>query len=227
MVAAEESMGTFVPRFAPAVVPLVGEESGDAALILAAQDGSLEAFNRLVRRHERAVYNVALRLVGASMAAEEVTQDTFMRAYGALARFRGGDFRPWLMRIATNRAYDELRRRKRAPSSFEELTYEPEVEWSTLTGVEEPDARMERLELARTLADALAQLPNDQRVAVVLSDVQGYDYWEIAAITGVPYGTVKSRLSRARGRLRALLGERLPMPITAANRANPTSVRTG
>ncbi len=57
----------------------------------------------------------------------------------------------------------------------------------------------------------------------MLSDVQGYDYWEIAAITGVPYGTVKSRLSRARGRLRALLGERLPMPITAANRANPTS----
>ncbi|MFN8539446.1 MAG: sigma factor [Thermomicrobiales bacterium] len=63
-------------------------------LILAAQRGSLEAFNRLVRRHERAVYNVALRLVGTAMAAEEVTQDTFMRAYGALERFRGGDSAP-------------------------------------------------------------------------------------------------------------------------------------
>jgi len=220
-------MGIFVPRFVPDAAPLAGDEGGDAALILAAQDGSLEAFNRLVRRHERAVYNVALRLVGAGMAAEEVTQDTFMRAYGALARFRGGDFRPWLMRIATNRAYDELRRRKRVPGSFEELTYEPEVEWSTLTGVEDPDIRMERLELARTLADALAQLPHAQRLAVVLSDVQGYDYWEIAAITGVPYGTVKSRLSRARGRLRALLGERPPRLLAAASRGRQAPAQTG
>ena len=220
-------MGIFVPRFVPDAATLAGDEGGDAALILAAQDGSLDAFNRLVRRHERAVYNVALRLVGAGMAAEEVTQDTFMRAYGALARFRGGDFRPWLMRIATNRAYDELRRRKRAPGSFEELTYEPEVEWSTLTGVEDPDIRMERLELARTLADALAQLPHAQRLAVVLSDVQGYDYWEIAAITGVPYGTVKSRLSRARGRLRALLGERPPQLLAAASRGRQAPAQTG
>lgn len=205
MVAAEGRMRAFATRSQATPPPPLADEGNDAALIAAAQGGSLEAFNRLVRRHERAVYNVALRLVGATMAAEEVTQDTFMRAYGALERFRGGDFRPWLLRIATNRAYDELRRRKRAPGSFEELTYEPEVEWSTLTGVEEPDARAERLELGRTLRAALAQLPTDQRVAVVLSDVQGYDYWEIAAITGVPYGTVKSRLSRARGRLRTIL----------------------
>ncbi len=206
--AAEVTMAMLAPRSEPAT-ELVGETCADEALILEAQGGSLEAFNRLVRRHERAVYNVALRLVGTAMAAEEVTQDTFMRAYGALERFRGGDFRPWLLRIATNRAYDELRRRKRAPGSFEELTYEPEVEWSTLTSVEEPDARAERLELARVLEAALAQLPTDQRVAVVLSDVQGYDYVEIAAITGVPYGTVKSRLSRARSRLRSLLAGRL------------------
>ena len=208
MVAAEVTMAMLAPRSEP-VSAVVSEVGGDEALILEAQAGSLEAFNRLVRRHERAVYNVALRLVGTVMAAEEVTQDTFMRAYGALERFRGGDFRPWLLRIATNRAYDELRRRKRAPGSFEELTYEPEVEWSTLTSVEEPDARAERLELARVLEEALAQLPTDQRVAVVLSDVQGYDYVEIAAITGVPYGTVKSRLSRARSKLRTLLTGRL------------------
>jgi RNA polymerase sigma-70 factor (ECF subfamily) len=209
MVAAEVTMAMLAPRSDPPPTLAVIDAGGDEVLILEAQSGSLDAFNRLVRRHERAVYNVALRLVGTTMAAEEVTQDTFMRAYGALERFRGGDFRPWLLRIATNRAYDELRRRKRAPGSFEELTYEPEVEWSTLTGVEDPDTRAERLELARVLEAALAQLPNDQRVAVVLSDVQGYDYVEIAAITGVPYGTVKSRLSRARSRLRTLLSGRL------------------
>jgi RNA polymerase sigma-70 factor, ECF subfamily len=209
MVAAEVTMAMLAPRSDAPIAPALTDAGADEGLILEAQRGSLDAFNRLVRRHERAVYNVALRLVGSAMAAEEVTQDTFMRAYGALERFRGGDFRPWLLRIATNRAYDELRRRKRAPGSFEELTYEPEVEWSTLTSVEEPDARAERLELAQVLEAALAQLPNDQRVAVVLSDVQGYDYVEIAAITGVPYGTVKSRLSRARSRLRLLLAGRL------------------
>ena len=214
--AAEVTMAMLAPRSEPATVA-VSVTGADEALIMEAQGGSLDAFNRLVRRHERAVYNVALRLVGTAMAAEEVTQDTFMRAYGALERFRGGDFRPWLLRIATNRAYDELRRRKRAPGSFEELTYEPEVEWSTLTSVEEPDARAERLELAQVLEAALAQLPTDQRVAVVLSDVQGYDYVEIAAITGVPYGTVKSRLSRARSRLRSLLVGRLDsVPLAAA-----------
>jgi RNA polymerase sigma-70 factor (ECF subfamily) len=218
MVAAEVTMAMFSPRGDQPPIPAAIDAGGDETLILEAQSGSLDAFNRLVRRHERAVYNVALRLVGTAMAAEEVTQDTFMRAYGALERFRGGDFRPWLLRIATNRAYDELRRRKRAPGSFEELTYEPEVEWSTLTSVEDPDARAERLELARVLEDALAQLPTDQRVAVVLSDVQGYDYVEIASITGVPYGTVKSRLSRARSRLRTLLVGRLEglRPVAAA-----------
>ena len=218
MVAAEIGRSPLAPSLVPAPrqAASVAHEGDDEALILAAQAGSLEAFNRLVRRHERAVYSVALRLVGSAMSAEEVTQDTFMRAYNALERFRGGDFRPWLLRIATNRSYDELRRRKRAPGSFEELTYEPEVEWSTLTSVEEPDARAERLELAQILEAALAQLPTDQRVAVVLSDVQGYDYVEIAAITGVPYGTVKSRLSRARGRLRHLLAGSISRPRTVA-----------
>src|SRR3712207_9080271 len=113
MVAAEVAMAMLVPRREPSSTVAAIDGGADEALILAAQGGSLEAFNGLVRRHERAVYNVALRLVGTAMAAEEVTQDTFMRAYGALERFRGGDFRPWLLRIATNRAYDELRRRKR------------------------------------------------------------------------------------------------------------------
>lgn len=195
----------------------------DLALLGAAQGGSLPAFEVLVRRHERAVYNVAIRLVGRTGAADEVTQDTFLRAYNALGRFRGGDFRPWVMRIATNRSYDELRRRKRMPDSFEELEYEPPLAWTTLSRHEDPMARIERLELGETLTEALAQLPFDQRLAVVLSDVQGYEYDEISAIVGVPYGTVKSRLSRARARLRTILGGRegigLRPPIAIGDRA--------
>lgn len=195
----------------------------DLALLTAAQNGSLAAFEALVRRHERAVYNVAVRLVGRTGAADEVTQDTFLRAYNALGRFCGGDFRPWVMRIATNRAYDEIRRRRRTPDSFEELEYEPPLAWTTLSRHEDPLGRIERLELGETLIEALAQLPFDQRLAVVLSDVQGYGYDEIAAIVGVPYGTVKSRLSRARARLRSILGRRdtigLRAPIAIGDRA--------
>lgn len=195
----------------------------DLALLTAAQHGSLAAFDALVRRHERAVHNVAIRLVGRTGAADEIAQDTFLRAYNALGRFRGGDFRPWVMRIATNRSYDELRRRRRTPDSFEELEYEPPLAWTTLSRHEDPMGRIERLELGETLIDALAQLPYDQRLAVVLSDVQGYEYDEIAAIVGVPYGTVKSRLSRARARLRAILGGRdqigLRVPIAIGERA--------
>ncbi len=186
----------------------------DATLVAEARGGSLPAFNALVQRHERAVYNVALRLVGRTGAADEVAQDTFLRAYGALERFRGGDFRPWVLRIATNRAYDELRRHKRSPESFDELEYEPRVAWTTLARHEDPNVRAERIELAETLTAALARLPFDQRLAVVLSDVQGYAYDEIAEITGVPYGTVKSRLSRARARLRDILRGRDDDPTT-------------
>lgn len=177
-------------------------------LVAEAQRGSIESFNQLVRLHERQVYNVALRMVGQADAAEDVTQDTFLLAYKSLHQFRGGLFRAWLLRIATNRCYDELRRRQRRPAdSFEELAFEPRPQWTTLASKEDPQDRSERLELARALATALARLQDDQRAVVILSDVQGYSYDEIAAITGISLGTVKSRLSRGRGRLRDILRE--------------------
>lgn len=175
-------------------------------LIAEAQRGALDAFNRLVRLYERQVYNVALRMVGQADAAEDVTQDTFLLAYRSLHQFRGGIFRAWLLRIATNRCYDELRRRQRRPvDSFEELSFEPRPQWSSMATGEEPHERAERLEVSGALQRALAQLQEDQRLVVILSDVQGYSYEEIAAITKVSLGTVKSRLSRGRGRLRDLL----------------------
>lgn len=180
--------------------------SDEERLVAEAQHGSIDAFNRLVRLHERQVYNVALRMVSQPDAAEDVTQDTFLLAYRSLHQFRGGLFRAWLLRIATNRCYDELRRRQRRPAdSFEELAFEPRPQWTTLAQGEEPHERAERLELARALQGALAQLQDDQRLVVILSDIQGYSYDEIAAITNVSLGTVKSRLSRGRGRLRDVL----------------------
>jgi RNA polymerase sigma-70 factor (ECF subfamily) len=178
----------------------------DELLIHAAQSGDLASFNRLVERHQRAVYNVCLRLLRDTGHAEDATQDTFVRAWSALESFRGGLVRPWLLRIATNRAYDMLRAKSRRPaSSLEAELFESEPEWTPQSIHEHPEAHAARAELSHHLEHALAQLPDDQRLAIVLSDVQGYGYEEISQITGVAVGTVKSRISRGRSRLRELL----------------------
>jgi RNA polymerase sigma-70 factor (ECF subfamily) len=182
------------------------EDAIDERLIRAAQAGNLDAFNDLVTRHERAVYSVCLRLLRDQAAAEDAAQDTFIRAWGAIETFRGGVVRPWLLRIATNRAYDVIRSRNRRPTrSLDAELFESEPEWTTQAHSEGPESYAGRTELARYLDQALAQLPEDQRTAIVLSDVQGYGYEDIANVTGVAIGTVKSRISRGRSSLRALL----------------------
>lgn len=194
-------------RASDPIEPLVNPEDAiDERLIRAAQGGSLDAFNDLVTRHERAVYSVCLRLLRDQAAAEDAAQDTFIRAWGAIDTFRGGVVRPWLLRIATNRAYDVIRSRNRRPTrSLDAELFESEPEWTTQAHSEGPESYAGRTELARYLDLALAQLPEDQRTAIVLSDVQGYGYDDIANITGVAIGTVKSRISRGRSALRTLL----------------------
>lgn len=184
------------------------EDLIDEGLIRAAQAGDLNAFNDLVTRHERSVYSVCLRLLRDSAAAEDATQDTFIRAWGAIESFRGGVVRPWLLRIATNRAYDVIRSRNRRPTrSLDAELFESQPEWTTQAQSETPESFAGRTELARFLESALDQLPEDQRTAIVLSDVQGYGYEDIANVMGVAVGTVKSRISRGRSALRSLLRE--------------------
>ncbi|MDQ3655937.1 MAG: sigma-70 family RNA polymerase sigma factor [Chloroflexota bacterium] len=178
----------------------------DERLIVAAQDGDLNAFNDLVTRHERVVFSVCMRLLRDVSSAEDATQDSFIRAWGAIDSFRGGMVRPWLLRIATNRAYDILRSRTRRPTwSLNAELFESQPEWTTQSHNEAPDTYATRSELAGFLEQALGELPDDQRLAIVLSDVQGYGYDDIASITGVAVGTVKSRISRGRSALRTLL----------------------
>ena len=182
------------------------EDLVDERLIRAAQAGDLDAFNDLVSRHERSVYSVCLRLLREPAAAEDATQDTFIRAWGAIESFRGGVVRPWLLRIATNRAYDVIRSRNRRPTrSLDAELFESQPEWTTQAQSEAPESFAGRTELARYLEAALDQLPEDQRTAIVLSDVQGYGYEDIANVMGVAVGTVKSRISRGRSALRTLL----------------------
>lgn len=180
-------------------------------LIQSAKRGDLQAFNRLVEIYQDAVYHTAYRVLDNSDAAADTAQEAFISAYKHLGAFRGGSFKAWLLRIVTNACYDFLRARKRRPAlSLDDMQAagEDREPLEFVDAREGPEAHAERAELNRTLQAGLSQLPEDQRVVVVLADIQGLSYEEIAAATGTNLGTVKSRLNRARLRLREWLMQR-------------------
>ncbi len=178
----------------------------EIALVSAAKTGDLPAFNQLVLNYQSLAYNVAYRIVGDQDTASDATQDAFIKAYKALNGFRGQSFKPWLLRIVTNTCYDHLRAKKRKPTSnLDDALVNPEHTWRLLDPGESPQAHAERIELGRVLQKAIDQLPPDQRTVVILSDIQGLSYEEIAEATDASLGTVKSRLSRARAKLRDYL----------------------
>jgi len=189
----------------------------EPALIAAAKKGDLDSFNTLVLTYQHQVYNLAYRIMGDGASASDAAQEAFISAWRHIAGFRGGSFKAWLLRIVTNACYDELRRTKRRPaSSLESLYVEDPTPDADLppSQLESPEAFAQRRELNRAIQVGIAQLPPDQRIALVLSDVQGMSYEEIAEVTRANLGTVKSRLSRGRARLRDLLvehGELLPV----------------
>ncbi|HML20018.1 MAG TPA: sigma-70 family RNA polymerase sigma factor [Aggregatilinea sp.] len=176
-------------------------------LIQAARRGDVESFNTLVLAYQDMAFSVAYRVMGESEAAADATQEAFISAFKKLDQFRGDQFKAWLMRIVTNACYDELRRRQRRPAaSLDTLQDEaPQAELALLDDDETPEQRLQRAELNQAIQDCLTDLPTDQRMVAVLADVEGYAYQEIADMTGSSLGTVKSRLSRARTRLRDCL----------------------
>lgn len=179
----------------------------DLRLVAAAKRGDLPSFNALVVRHQRPVYAMCLRMLRDQMAAEDAAQDSFIKAWSSIASFRGDLFRPWLLKIASNRCLDLIRARGRRPAdSLDAMPFEIEPEWSIQANSgEHPERHAVRQELSRHLEGALAALPDDQRLVIILSDIEGRSYDEIAEITGAAAGTVKSRLSRARAKLRETL----------------------
>ncbi len=191
---------------APGPTPPRRPEFDEAALIAAAQRGDLPAFNQLILHYQGLAYNVAYRIVADADLAADATQDGFVKAFSRIGQYRGGSFKAWLLRIITNTCYDALRARKRRPTTALETEDEdPEHDSTLLDRTERPDEYVMRQELAGTIQAAIAQLPLDQRTVLILCDVEGMDYQEIADVTGAALGTVKSRLSRARARVRDIL----------------------
>ncbi len=184
------------------------------ALIAAARKGDARAFNQLVILYQGLAYNVAYRILYDPDAAADATQDAFLSAFRAMGKFRGGSFKSWLLRIVTNACYDQLRVKQRRPtSSLDNLPVEADHTYYLEDTSELPDEFVERQELNRVIQAGIDQLPAEQRMVLVLSDVQGLSYQEVAEVLDISLGTVKSRLSRGRAKVRDFLletGELLP-----------------
>ncbi len=176
----------------------------EEALVARAVAGDRSAFARLVDHYQAACYGVAWRLLGDADLAADATQDAFLHAYRAMARYRGGIFRSWLLRITANASYDILRHLGRHPTTAMPEAEQGERELPDRAAAD-PVEEVTRGEMYQRLDLALAQLPVDQRVAVVLCDVYGMDYGQVAQITQAAIGTVKSRIHRGRLHLRTLL----------------------
>ncbi len=175
-------------------------------LIERARAGDTRAFEDLARREERALYRHALRIVGTTADAEDIVQDALFSAWRSIVSFQGLSFRAWLFRIATNRALDQLRSRKRRPELPLEPPDDDDVTWAEPVA---PGPDLTQLvgdrEALAAVETALGSLPAEQRTALLLRDVEGFAYEEIAVITSVEIGTVKSRIHRGRLAVRNVL----------------------
>jgi RNA polymerase sigma-70 factor (ECF subfamily) len=180
----------------------------EQAFIRAAQKGDVAAFNQLVRGYQAPVYRTAYRVLGDAASAEDATQDAFISAYKHIRTFRGGSFKAWLLRIVTNACYDQLRVKQRRPAaSLDAMLLDPDNPAPGLDRAvtESPQDFAERQELGATIQRGLATLPHDQRMTLVLVDIEGLSYEDAADAVATNVGTVKSRLSRARAALRDFL----------------------
>src|SRR5512147_254849 len=179
------------------------------ALILEAQRGDLDSFNTLVLHYQDIVFNTALRILGDDDLAADASQEAFLSAFRSISTFRGGSFKAWLLRTVTNACYDELRRQKRRPTTALEPDTDDGEEIDSPRWLADPSMtpaeKAEADELEHALQHCLNNLPLEFKTVVVMADIQGMDYSEVAIAVHVPLGTIKSRLARARLRLRECL----------------------
>ncbi|MBA4419680.1 MAG: RNA polymerase subunit sigma-24 [Anaerolinea sp.] len=181
----------------------------EQALIPDSQQGDLNAFNRLVLAYQDLAFNIAYRMLGDEARAEECTQEAFFSAYRHLGSYRGGSFKAWVLRMVTNACYDELRRRKRRPVIPLEPLNDTDEEIESPAWLASSDPSPEEVvhlkELDTAIDHCLSTLLPDFRSVVILVDVQNMEYEEVSSILKSPLGTIKSRLARARQKMRDCL----------------------
>ncbi len=184
------------------------EHPEDAVLVRKAQQGDMDAFESLVRKYQQRVYALCRRLTGAHQSADDLAQETFIKAYYALGRFDvQWPLYPWLRRIALNSGLNYLKARKRERPLLEGTLGARRTPFSA--PADGPEERLERAEFEARFERALASLPADQRSVFVLRFHESMSYEEISRALDLPIGTVMSRLNRARQKLKGLLADSL------------------
>jgi RNA polymerase sigma-70 factor (ECF subfamily) len=184
--------------------PREQEQARDVEIVRRVGAGELAAFNRLVDLYQDYLFGVSYRILSDRDQAADAVQDAFLHAYRHIGSYRGGSFRSWLTRIGVNACMDLLRAKRRRPT--QPVPEREEDSWEPRAPAEhEPEARAARTAQARALSQALGRITAEQRTAILLYDVEGYDYEEIAVMTEVSLGTVKSRIHRGRLALRVFL----------------------
>jgi RNA polymerase sigma-70 factor (ECF subfamily) len=197
------------------------DREGDQLLVERARAGDREAFNQLVAKYQRRLMRLLTRLLNDSAEAEDVVQETFIKAYRALRHFRGdAAFYTWLYRIAINSAKNVLMGRKRhgtAPAAGKETPPpprpEPVPDEERLRDINTPESMLASKQIAQTVNAAMDALPIDLRTAIALREIEGLSYEEIAAIMDCPIGTVRSRIFRAREAIARKLRPLLDLPV--------------
>lgn len=180
----------------------------EAELLRSAQEGSLDAFNQLVLIHQQDVYNLACWIVRDRQTAEDITQETFIKAYQRVRDLRGESIRSWLLRVTRNACIDELRRRKRQPVLSMVVRNDEGEEFENLAWLADKRSLqldLEQGELSQAMNEWIQELHSRYAFAMILVDVMTLDYAEAARVMSVPVGTVKSRVARARMHMRARL----------------------
>jgi RNA polymerase sigma-70 factor (ECF subfamily) len=189
----------------------------EKALIRAAQRRDLEAFNLLILRYQNLLFGIALRLLNDEDAASDAVQEALISAFRRFNTFRGDSLKSWLARVVVNACYDELRKKRRQHSvpleQFNAEGEEIETSYWLVDPQGNPEEQFESSELGSVIQESLDRLPSIYRLMLVLVDIEGMSYEEAALAAGVPVGTVKSRLARARSQMQRSLqssGELLP-----------------
>lgn len=182
----------------------------EQTLVSDALKGDVDAFNRLVLAYQDLAFNVAYRMLANEDLAADAVQNAFISAYRNLRSYRGGSFKAWVLRMVTNGCYDELRRQKRRPTvPLDPISHEDGEEMDSAEWLKsddpQPEQAFDTVELEHALQHCLENLPPEFRAVVILVDVQGMDYEEVAQSVRTPLGTVKSRLARGRLKLRGCL----------------------
>lgn len=209
-----------------------GSTNFELALVERSQLGDRAAFNRLVELHQAGAYALALRMLGDRDLAADITQEAFISAFRAIGTFRGSSFKSWLLRIVSNSCLDHFRAQARRPAISLEAALEAEDEEGRDRSPDgrlaaalsdsgwDPEAVVLRSEVVDYIQRSLLSLQPEQRLALILSDIQGLPYDEIAHVMGTSLGTVKSRIARARGHMRDML---LRKPELFGRAARPAS----